>query len=69
MKHRGVYQGESLRTPLVENEKGKQMKQSTYRWMYYFKAITVTLQTRFLMQERLTESEFLHANLEMYWQK
>ena len=48
---------ESLATPLAENDTGKQLKHSTYRWMNYVKAITVTLQTRFLMQERLTESE------------
>ena len=59
---------ESLATPLTENEKGKQLKQSTYRWMNSVEAITFTLQTQFLMQERLTQGEFLHANLEMYWQ-
>ena len=56
-------------TNLLENNRGNQLKQSTYRWMNSVKAITVTLQTQFLVQERLTESEFLHANLEMYWKK
>ena len=50
----------------MENNEGNQLKQSTYRWMNSVKAIVVTLQTQFPMQERLTESEFLHANLEMY---
>ena len=59
---------ESLATPLAENNTGKQLKQSTYQWMNYIAAITFTLQIQFLMHERLTESEFLHTNLEMYWQ-
>ena len=59
---------ESLATPLAENNTGKQLKQSTYQWMNSIEAITFTLQIRILMQERLTESEFLHTNLEMYWQ-
>ena len=59
---------ESLATPLAENNTGKQLKHSTYQWINFIATITFTLQIRFLMQERLTESEFLHTNLEMYWQ-
>ena len=55
-----------MRITLVENNRENQLKQSTYRWLNSVKAITVTLQTQFPVQERLTESEFLHANLEMY---
>ena len=57
---------ESLETPLAKNNTGKQLKHSTYQWMSSIASITFTLQIRFLMEERLTESEFLHTNLEMY---